>query len=211
MGMRPEGDVLKMYNLPSNWTAQRSAEQESEMGYLARIRKGEARDAMDGTITTVEKTQGPRHHSDSLEASRQAGGEKAPCVHNEPVIGIRLPASVREDNHDIPPCTSLAERGDFDASIHTLGPVVSNLELDPRRCWPPSPNPFKCPGSPGEERGDRPMDRDPFCEFGDKGWGNVITVNIAVTPPTLALLVYSSQRTVHADLEKNYCFIGLIL
>ena len=75
------------------------------MGYLARIRKGEARDAMDSTITTIEKTQGPRHHSDPLEAPRQAGGEKAPCVHNEPVIGIRLPASVREDNHDIPPCT----------------------------------------------------------------------------------------------------------
>src|ERR1700723_491990 len=76
----------------------------------------------------------------------------------------------------------------------------------------PSSNPFKCPGSPGEERGDRPMDRDPFCEFGVKGWGNGITVNIAVTPPpNLALSVYSSQRTVHADLEKNFCFIGLIL
>jgi hypothetical protein len=76
----------------------------------------------------------------------------------------------------------------------------------------PSPNPFKCLGSPGEERGDRPMDRDPFCEFGDKGWRNGITVNIAVTPPpNLALSVYSSQRTVHADLEQNYCFIGLIL
>ena len=94
-----------MYHLPSNWTAQRSAEQESEMGYLARIRKGEAKGAMDSTITTIEKTQGPRHHSDPLEAPRQAGGEKAPCVHNEPVIGIRLPASVREDNHDIAPCT----------------------------------------------------------------------------------------------------------
>ncbi|KAN0075896.1 hypothetical protein V8E54_007166 [Elaphomyces granulatus] len=41
----------------------------------------------------------------SLEAPRQAGGEKAPYVHNKPVIGISLPASVREDNHDIPPCT----------------------------------------------------------------------------------------------------------
>ena len=48
------------------------------MGYLARIRKGGARDAMDSTITTIEKTQGPRHHSDPpLEAPRQAGGEKA--------------------------------------------------------------------------------------------------------------------------------------
>jgi hypothetical protein len=27
------------------------------MGYLARIRKGEARDAMGSTITTIEKTQ----------------------------------------------------------------------------------------------------------------------------------------------------------
>ena len=54
------------------------------MGYLARIRKGEARDAMDSTITTIEKTQGPRHHSDPLEAPRQ-GRRKAPCVHNEPV------------------------------------------------------------------------------------------------------------------------------
>ncbi|KAN0072993.1 hypothetical protein V8E54_009107 [Elaphomyces granulatus] len=74
------------------------------MGYLARIRKGEARDAMDSTITTIEKTQGPRPHSDPLEAPRQARGEKAPCVHNEPVIGIHLPASVWED---IPPPWSL--------------------------------------------------------------------------------------------------------
>jgi len=74
-----------MYHLPSNWTAQRSAEQESETGYLARIRKGEARDAMDSTITMIEKTQGPPHHSDPLEAPPdQAGGEKAPCVHNKP-------------------------------------------------------------------------------------------------------------------------------
>jgi len=55
------------------------------MGYLARIRKGEAKGATESTITTIEKTQGPRHHSDPLEAPRQAGGEKAPCVHNEPV------------------------------------------------------------------------------------------------------------------------------
>jgi len=72
-----------MYHLPSNWIAQRSAEQESEMGYLARIRKGEAKGATDSTITTIEKTQGPQHHSDPLE-TRQAGGES---VHNEPVIG----------------------------------------------------------------------------------------------------------------------------
>jgi len=72
------------------------------MGYLARIRKGGAKDAMDSTITTIGKTQ---EHSDPLGAPRQAGGEKAPCVHNEPVIGIRLSASVQEDNHDIPPCT----------------------------------------------------------------------------------------------------------
>ncbi|KAN0071926.1 hypothetical protein V8E54_009655 [Elaphomyces granulatus] len=87
-----------MYHLPSNWTAQRSAEQGSEMGYLARIRKGEAKGAMYSTITTIEKTQeqttnrrcttGPRHHSDPLEAPRQAGGEKVPCVRNAPVIGI---------------------------------------------------------------------------------------------------------------------------
>ncbi|KAN0068639.1 hypothetical protein V8E54_013363, partial [Elaphomyces granulatus] len=196
-----------MYHLPSNWTAQRSAEQESEMRYLARIRKGEARDAMDSTITTTEKTQGPRHHSDPLEAPRQAGGEKAPCVHNEPVIGIRLPASVREDNHDIPLCTLepplLLSEEILMLRFILLGPWPRNLELDRQRCWPPSPNPFKCLGSPGEERGDRPMDRDPFCEFGDKGWRNGITVNIAVTPPpNLALSVYSSQRTVHADLEK---------
>ena len=56
--------------------AQRSAEQESEMGYLARIRKGEAKGAMDSTIITIEKTQAPRHHSDPLEAPRQAGREK---------------------------------------------------------------------------------------------------------------------------------------
>jgi hypothetical protein len=110
----------------TNWTAQRSAEQESEMGYLARIRKGEAKGAMDSTITTIEKT---RHHSHPLEAPRQAGGEKVPCVRNEPIIGIRLRASAREDNHDIPPCTlepPPAERGDFDASIHTLVPLSQN-------------------------------------------------------------------------------------
>jgi hypothetical protein len=60
-----------MYHLPSNWIAQRSAEQGSEMGYLARIRKGEAKGAMDSTITTIEKT-----HSDPLEAPRQAGEKK---------------------------------------------------------------------------------------------------------------------------------------
>ena len=50
------------------------------MGYLARIHSTEGRikDAMDSTITTIEKTQGPQHHSDPpLEAPRQAGGEKA--------------------------------------------------------------------------------------------------------------------------------------
>jgi hypothetical protein len=74
------------------------------MGYLARIRKGEAKGAIDSTITMTEvicKRQGPRHHSDPLEALRRAEGEKAPCVHSEPVIGIRLPVSVWEDNHDI--------------------------------------------------------------------------------------------------------------
>ena len=131
------------------------------MGYLARIRKGEAKGATDSTITTIEKTQGPRHHSDPLEAPRQAGGEKAPCVHNEPVIGIRLPASVREDNHDIPPCTLeppllLSEEilmlrfillfhrpkmeGDY-------GPWPRNLELDPRRCWPQGRHSFAEPES----------------------------------------------------------------
>jgi len=54
------------------------------MGYLARIRKGEAKGAMDSTIATIEKTQEPRHHSDPLEAPCQAGGEKVPCVRNEP-------------------------------------------------------------------------------------------------------------------------------
>ncbi|KAN0085196.1 hypothetical protein V8E54_001663 [Elaphomyces granulatus] len=107
-----------MYHLPSNWTAQRSAEQELEVGYLARIRKGEAKGATDSTITTIEKTQGPRHHSDPLEAPRQAGGEKAPCVHNEPVIRIRLqPVSGRTTTTFLH-APSPAERGDFDASIH---------------------------------------------------------------------------------------------
>ncbi|KAN0070732.1 hypothetical protein V8E54_010897 [Elaphomyces granulatus] len=82
------------------------------------------------TITTIE-TQGPRPHSDPLKTPRQAGGEKAPCVHNEPVIGIRLPASVREDNHDIPPCTLepplLLSEEIYDASIHTLGAMASKL------------------------------------------------------------------------------------
>jgi hypothetical protein len=117
-----------------------------------------------------------------------------------------------------PGASSPAERGDFDALIHTLGAMASKLGVGPSKmlatmqAFLRSPNPFKCPGSPGEERGDRPMDRDPFCEFGDKGWGDGITVNIAVTPPpNLVLSVYSSQRTVHADLEKNYCFIELIL
>ncbi|KAN0067378.1 hypothetical protein V8E54_014468 [Elaphomyces granulatus] len=90
-----------MYHLPSNWTAQRSAEQELEMSYLARIRMGEAKGAMDSTITTVEKTQGPGHHL----ILWRLFARKAPRIHNEPVIGIRLPASVQEDNHDIPPCT----------------------------------------------------------------------------------------------------------
>ena len=49
----------------------------------------------------VPAIQGLQHHPNPLEAPRQAGGEKAPCVHNEPVIGIRLPVSVRGDNHDI--------------------------------------------------------------------------------------------------------------
>jgi hypothetical protein len=43
-----------------------------------------------------------------------------------------------------------------------------------------SSNLFKCPGSPCEERGGQPMDQDPFYEFGGKGWGNAITVNIVV-------------------------------
>jgi hypothetical protein len=43
-----------MYHLLSNWTAQRSAEQ-SEMCYLARIRRGEAKGTMDSTITTIEE------------------------------------------------------------------------------------------------------------------------------------------------------------
>ena len=125
-----------MYHLPSNWTAQRSAEQESEMGYLARIWKGEARDAMDSTITTIGKTQGPRLHSDPLEAC-QAGGEKAPCVR---AIGICPPASVREDSHDIPPCTLepplLLSEEILMLRFILLGPWPRNLELDTRRRWP---------------------------------------------------------------------------
>jgi len=77
------------------------------MSYLARIRKGEAKGAMDSTITTIEKTQGPRHHSDPLEAPRQAGGEKAPCVHNEPVIGICLPVSGKTTTTFLPAPWSL--------------------------------------------------------------------------------------------------------
>ena len=173
-----------MYHLPSNWTAQRSAERESEMGYLARIRKREARDAMDSTITTIE-------NSDPLEAPRQAGGEKAPCVHSEPVTGIRLPVSVREDNHDIPPCILeppfllskeiLMLR--FILLFHGLpwhetpleGNHAPKLGVGPSKMlatrqaflhhlghtFCQGSNPFKCPGSPGEGRGDRPMDRDP--------------------------------------------------
>ncbi|KAN0070223.1 hypothetical protein V8E54_011804 [Elaphomyces granulatus] len=84
------------------------------------------------TITTIEKTQGPRHHSDPLEAPRQVGGEKAPCVHNKPVIGIRLPASVREDNHDIPPCTLepplLLSEEILMLRFIRLGPWPRNLE-----------------------------------------------------------------------------------
>ena len=110
-----------------------------------------------------------------------------------------------------PGASSPAERGDFDASIHTLGAIASKLGVGPSKMLAtrkagipsPSPNPFKCPGSLGEERGDRPMDRDPFCEFGEKGCGNGITVNIAVTPPpNLALSVYLSSSQ-HADLEKE--------
>src|ERR1700722_18570997 len=149
-----------MYHLQSNWTTQRSAEQESEMGYLARIRKGETRDAMDSTITTIEKTQGPRHHSEPLEAPRQVGGKKAPCIHNEPVIDYRnMPPSQcpgRQPRHSSmhPGASSPAERGDFDASIHTLGAMASKLGVGPSEnvshkagIPSPSPNPFKCPGS----------------------------------------------------------------
>jgi len=51
----------------------------------------------------------------------------------------------------------------------------------------------------------------PFVNLVTKDVGMEL-VNVAVTPlPNLALSVYSSQGTVHADLEKNYCFIGLIL
>ncbi|KAN0083096.1 hypothetical protein V8E54_002184 [Elaphomyces granulatus] len=113
-----------MYHLPSNWTAQRSAEQESEMGYLGREPEKQ------GMPWTAPSPRLKRH-------PRQAGGEKAPCVHNEPIIGIRLRASVREDNHDIPPCTleplSPAERGDFDASIRTLGAMASKLGVGPSK------------------------------------------------------------------------------
>ncbi|KAN0070672.1 hypothetical protein V8E54_011541 [Elaphomyces granulatus] len=103
-----------MYHLPSNWTTQRSAEQESEMGYLARIRKGEARDAMDSTITTIENTQGP-HHSDPLEAPRQ-------CPGKQPRHSSMHPGA-----------SSPAERGDFDASIHTLGAMASKLGVGPSK------------------------------------------------------------------------------
>ncbi|KAN0081780.1 hypothetical protein V8E54_003078 [Elaphomyces granulatus] len=89
-----------MYHLPSNWTVQRSVERESEMGHLE---YGREKQGMRWTAPPPQLKR--QHHSDPLEAPRQAGGEKAPCVHNEPVIRIRLPASVREDNHDIAPCT----------------------------------------------------------------------------------------------------------
>jgi hypothetical protein len=53
-------------------------------------------------------------------------------------------------------------------------------------------------GSPGEERGDRSMDRDPFYGFGDKGWN----ASLSGGPPSESHLVYSSQHIVHVDLEK---------
>ncbi|KAN0087261.1 hypothetical protein V8E54_000949 [Elaphomyces granulatus] len=169
-----------MYYLPSNWTAQRSAEQESEMGYLARIRKGEAKGAMDSTITTIEKTQEqttnrrcttrPRHHSDPRGSSPGRRRKSSLCSQ----CAIRPPASVREDNHDIRLCTPeppllLSEEIlmlRFILLGHGLETWSWTLEDVGHKAGnpSPSPSPFKCPGSPGEERGDRPMDRDPFCE-----------------------------------------------
>ena len=123
-----------MYYLPSNWTAQRSAEQESEMRYLARIRKGEARDAMDSTITTIEKTQGPRHHSDPLEAPRQAGGEKALCSQcNRNTPPSQCPGRQPRHSSIHPGASSPAERGDFDASIHTLAAMASKFGVGPSK------------------------------------------------------------------------------
>ncbi|KAN0079179.1 hypothetical protein V8E54_004393, partial [Elaphomyces granulatus] len=176
-----------MYHLPSNWTAQRSAEQESEMGYLARIRKGEARDAMDSTITTIEKTQGPRHHSDPLEAPRQAGGEKAPCVHNEPV---QCPG--RQPRHSSHPgASSPAERGDFDASIHTLGAMVSKLGVGPLKMLATRQAFLRRARIPSSVR-------DPRVRNAAIGpWIEIPFVNLNRITVNLALSVYSSQRTVH--------------
>ncbi|KAN0079416.1 hypothetical protein V8E54_004630 [Elaphomyces granulatus] len=177
------------------------------MGYLARIRKGEAKDAMDSTITTIEKTQGPRHHSDPLEAPRQAGGEKAPCVHNEPVIG-------RQPRHSSmhPGASSPAERRDFDASIHTLGAMASKLGVGPSKIGRRSfaePESLQVSGIPGPRRsayGSRS-----FCEFGDKGWGNGITVNIADTATESRPLGVFESTYCPRRPRKEYCFIRLIL
>ncbi|KAN0087009.1 hypothetical protein V8E54_000697 [Elaphomyces granulatus] len=157
VGMRPKGDN------ESNWTAQRSAERESEMGYLARIRMEEARDAMDSTITMIEKTAPFR--------SSPAGGEKAPCVHNEPVIGMRLPASVREDNHDIPPCTlepPLLLSEEILMLRHTLGAMASKLRVGPSKMLATRQAFLRRARIPSSVRDPRlrnaaigPMDRDP--------------------------------------------------
>jgi hypothetical protein len=53
-------------------------------------------------------------------------------------------------------------------------------------------------GSPGEEHGDQSMDRNPFYEFGDKGWN----ASLSGGPPLEPYLAYSSQHIVHVDLEK---------
>ncbi|KAN0068847.1 hypothetical protein V8E54_013016 [Elaphomyces granulatus] len=152
VGMRPEGDpqcLMRFTSIKLNSTITLGSSEdvsftvELDRAALSRIgvrnelsrenTEGRSKGCQDSTITTIEKTQGPRHHSDPLEAPRQAGGEKAPCVHNEPVIGIRLPARQPRHSSMHPGASSPAERGDFDASIHTLGTMASKLGVGPSK------------------------------------------------------------------------------
>ncbi|KAN0073043.1 hypothetical protein V8E54_009157 [Elaphomyces granulatus] len=118
VGMRPEGDrqclMSAQQNRSQKWVNSREYGREKQ-----------------GVPWTAQSPRLKGHEG------HQAGGGKAPCVHNESVIGIRLPASVREDNHDIRPCTLepplLLSEEIFDASIHTPGAMASKLGVGPSK------------------------------------------------------------------------------
>jgi hypothetical protein len=122
-----------------------------------------------------------------------------------------------------PGAFSLAERGDFDASIHTLGAMASKLGVGPsgmlatRQAFLRQariPSSVRDPGR-GTERGDRPMDRDPFCEFGaDKGWEwnyGKHRCDTATESRPLGVGIRVNVLSTQTSKRIRYCFIGLIL